>query len=388
MRCPRSPSKTGRRCSEDLRIVVTNFNSTNGVADVNGDFKVDIIDLAFGANAAVGAGLQPIDFGRTHQSASIRTEHFYNRAGIAIRQVDGRGIATAYVVNELNQVVQITRGAAHSLLPPDPAEPQPLTDFQYLERFFYDFNDNLVLRQLEDRGNTSNVDGNPSSPDLPSNIPDPDPVGGPAFVDTVYMYDILDNWLELLREVANGTSPEFLRTRYRYDPNENLVMVIQPEGNAASFVYDERDLLFQITRGATAPPPLALLGTVDPTDYDVRGGLNSPTSYRYDLNGNLIEIVDAADTDGSIANNSDLISTGDRTRTIYDGFDRRTSIVDSVGNQTVYQYDPDSNLVRVARFGRWVGPAPPPTDPTFCPCPSRRAELSRRPTWSTLTCSA
>ena len=177
LQLPTDLNDHGEVDSEDLRIVVTNFNSTNGVADVNGDFKVDIIDLA----------LVAIDFGRTHQSASIRTEHFYNRAGIAIRQVDGRGIATAYVVNELNQVVQITRGAAHSLLPPDPAEPQPLTDFQYLERFFYDFNDNLVLRQLEDRGNTSNVDGNPSRPDLPSNIPDPDPVGGPAFVDTVYI---------------------------------------------------------------------------------------------------------------------------------------------------------------------------------------------------------
>ena len=93
LQLPTDLNDHGEVDSEELRIVVTNFNSTNGVADVNGDFKVDIIDLA----------LVAIDFGRTHQSASIRTEHFYNRAGIAIRQVDGRGIATAYVVNELNQ---------------------------------------------------------------------------------------------------------------------------------------------------------------------------------------------------------------------------------------------------------------------------------------------
>ena len=58
--------------------------------------------------------------------------------------VDGRGIATDYAVNELNQVVQITRAAANGVFAPDIAEPLPLTDFAYLERLFYDFNDNVV----------------------------------------------------------------------------------------------------------------------------------------------------------------------------------------------------------------------------------------------------
>ena len=66
-----------------------------------------------------------------------------------------------------------------------------LTNFSYRERDFYDANDNLVQRQVEDRGNTSNVDGNVPAPDRPANAPNPDPVGGPAFVDTVYTYDIL-----------------------------------------------------------------------------------------------------------------------------------------------------------------------------------------------------
>ena len=77
----------------------------------------------------------------------------------------------------------------------------------------------------------------------------------------------------MLQEVgtAAGVGPEFLRTRYRYDPNGNQVLVIQPEGNASASFYDERDLLFQSTSGATGPPPLVLLAAADPTNYDVRG---------------------------------------------------------------------------------------------------------------------
>ncbi len=309
------------------------------------------------------------DSGTDPTPTNIRSHYSYDAGGNLIRAVDGRGIATDYAVNQLNQVVQITRAAAHDLFPPDPTEPLALTDFQYLERFFYDFNDNLVLRQMEDRGNTSSVDGSPPVNDLPAFIPDPDPVGGPAFVDTVYKYDILDNRIEILQEVVNGATPEFLRTRTRYDPNGNQLLLIRPVGNATSAVYDERDLLFQDTRGATAPPALALLAPTDPTDYNVRGGLSATMSYHYDGNRNLIERVDAADTDGSTANNSDIAGAGDRTRYLYDGFDRLTSRVDSVGNQTVYQYDPASNRVRTTRFGPVGGPSPTSDGPDILPKP-------------------
>src|SRR5262249_39710406 len=161
----------------------------------------------------------------------------------------------------------------------------------------------VVLQQVEDRGNTSNVQGNPPAADLPTlgirvassstdvntattlndttrsltpnqwagfavkivagtgtgqvrtitsntapqlnvgtawaTTPDAtsryviypllnaDPVGGPtAFQDTVYKYDILDRQVEMLQEVTNGAGPEFLRTRYRYDPDGNQVLTI------------------------------------------------------------------------------------------------------------------------------------------------------------------
>jgi RHS repeat-associated protein len=455
------------------------------------------------------------DSGTNPTPAKIQNIYSYDEVGNVIRSVDGRGIATDSVVNQLNEVVEVIQAAAHNVFTPGVAEPMPLTDFQYLERFFYDANDNVVLTEVEDRGNTSNVQGNPPAADLPilsvdlasistggngtttlndaaqgwttnqwagqavritsgpgagafalivsntatqltlstpwSVIPDasshyaiyplinPDPIGGrTAFQDTVTQYDILDNPVETVEEVANGAHPQFLDTLTRYDPNGNVVLTVEPEGNAVATYYDERDLVYQVTEGASAPPPLALLAATDPRNYDLRGGLPSTTTDDYDLNGNLIQTVSADDTDGSLANNAQLPSgtstgsntattlndthqdwipdqwegrtilivsgtgagqlrtiasntahqltvsrawtttpdvtsvyafQGDRTRYVYDGFDRLTSVIDAVGNQTVYQYDPASEVVRTLQFGPVGGPSPTSNGPNTLPGP-------------------
>jgi RHS repeat-associated protein len=340
----------------------------------------------------------------------IRHLYRYDRVGNVIREVDGRGIATDYAVNQLNQVVQITRGAATDVYGPDPSEPLPLVRFEYLERLAYNANGNVVLRQVEDRGNTSgveaydpplggdaNLDGRVDDSDLSIVLTylgmasgatwrqgDFDGDGAvdnvdftlllinfgasnpPAFVDTQYQYDILDRLLRTEEEVKAGDS---LVTRYRYDSNGHLVLTILPEGNATTSCYDERDLLYWSVVGATVSPPLVLLAVGESTGYDVRGGIPSQSTCHYDGNGNLIESVDPADTDLSAANDSDLGGPGDRTRYIYDGFDRRTSLVDSVGNQTVWQYDPAGNVVRESHFGPTGGPSPTSDGPDALPRP-------------------
>ena len=107
------------------------------------------------------------DSGTNPVPADIRDLYFYNPVGDVIRSVDGRGIATDYVVNQLNQVVETVEAAAHGVDTPAVAEPLPLTDFQYLERLYYDADNDIVLSEVEDRGNTSNVQGNPPAADLP-----------------------------------------------------------------------------------------------------------------------------------------------------------------------------------------------------------------------------
>ncbi len=330
----------------DVARIAVSFGLFDPEADMDGDGRVGATDIRLVADA-LGTS-----------RAAIRTRFEYDPVGNIVRIIDGRGIATDYAVNQLNQVVQVTRSAAHGLLRPAPSEPLPISDFRYLERTFYDFNGNVVLHQVEDRGNTSMVDGNPDAADLPATAQDPDPAGGPSFVDTVYKYDILDNLIEVVQEVENGPRTRFLRSRYRYDANENEVLTIQPEGNATAAVYDERDLPFQSTLGAVAPSAVVRLGDADPTDYDVRGGTPATTTYHYDGNENLVELVDADDTDGSTDNNSTRSGDGDRTRYVYDGFDRLTSVADAVGNQEVYQYDPAGNVVRQSNFGPVGGPSP------------------------------
>ncbi len=380
-------------------------------------------------------------FSNNHQNPAITrvaNSFFYDDVGNLITSTNGRGIRTDYFVNELDQAVQVVHAAdVATTQNADPPEPLELVSFGYLERIFFDHNNNLVRRQIEDRGNTSDVftllpgdangDGQFNSNDLiqvfivgefedgvqdnstwqegdwtRDDLNDPAPDGdfnasdlvaafelgiyerGPyattAFVDHKYRFDILDNLVETREEVAGGFEPEILITRLRYDANENQVLTIFPEGNAISLIYDERDLLFRSTRGALSPPELdaaspaatsrTLLATSDSTSYDVRGGIQCQCqTFHYDGNGNIIETVDADDTDLSPDNNSDIGGPGDRTRYIYDGFDRLTSVIDSVGNQSVHQYDAADNEVRMLRFGPVDGNSPTSDGPDVVALP-------------------
>ena len=180
----------------------------------------------------VDATSKPIrDSGGNPTPASIVNAYSYDPIGNLTRRIDARGIATDYSVNQLNQVVQVTRASAHNLLATSVPEPLPLTDFQYLTRIYYDLNDNVVHSQVEDRGNTSGTGG---------------------FVDTLYQRDILNNTVQMTCEVSTNSS---LVSNYRYDANENCVLTVAPVGTATTRTFDERNLLFQVTRGATTTPP-------------------------------------------------------------------------------------------------------------------------------------
>ncbi len=215
----------------------------------------------------------------------IRMESLYDPVGNLVRSTDGRGNVTVFEVNELNQIVRTTLEAP----------------FNYETAFVYDLNDNVIEAQVQ------NVDTN--GPNL----------GG--FVTTRFNYDILDNPLTKSEEVS---SLEFLITQFAYDGNENRIRITQPEGNIVETVYDERDLVFSITRGA---------GTAE----------TSTNTHTYDGNENLIRAVDAEDNNGDAQNEENLA--------FYDGYDRRIRTVDAVGNEMDYGYDPESNLVLERHLG-------------------------------------
>lgn len=222
----------------------------------------------------------------------IRNEWLYDPVGNVIRTIDGRGNPTSYEVNALNQIVRVT------LEPP----------FNYEHAYIYDANNNVVREEIQNVGT--------NGPDLDDSV------------TYTYEYDILDNRTMMTQEVSTS---EILTTSYEYDNNENRTKLIQPEGNVVERVYDERDLVFSITRGAGAAEA-------------------STRRMTYDGNRNLIRTVDAADNNGDGVNEELLMS--------YDGFDRRTQTKDAVGNVATYSYDPAGNVTREQHFGLNSGPSP------------------------------
>ncbi|MDA1015349.1 MAG: DUF6531 domain-containing protein [Planctomycetota bacterium] len=212
-------------------------------------------------------------------------------------------------------------------------------------------------------GNTSNMlflderwDDVPDETSVYVILPNPDAEGGTAYADTAFEYDILDNRIETVREV-NHDANHYVRTSDRYDRNENRVLTILPEGNAISSIYDERDLLFQTSRGVVEAPDSALMAADDPVSFDVRGGeLCQCSTFYVDGNRNVIAIVDSDDTDRDASNNMRISATqssrvGDAVRLNYDGFDRLIFTTDAMGNQTRNTYDAAGNVTRVIRDG-------------------------------------
>ncbi len=234
---------------------------------------------------------------------AITQQFFYDAVGNTVRSIDGRGNDMLYVFNALNEVV----------------ETQSEAPFRYITYTFYDANDNVIQRNVQNQipvtsGNKPNflAGGNFSTA-----------VGTPGFFVTRYAYDILDK-IVTDDEDTTGSTPSRDVTQYRYDPDRNRTLVIQPAANQSGTQYDERNLVFTETRGLGSP-------------------LASTTSYSYDFNRNV-----AATKDGR----------GFTTTYQYDGFDRRTVTTDAVGGQTVTHYDPDSNAVSTSQLGQPGGPSP------------------------------
>jgi RHS repeat-associated protein len=253
--------------------------------------------------------------------AALETAYRYDAVGNVIERRNPRGVVTRIVVNELNEPVETIRGSdvtaavARGELPAldkvDLLSGRPYSDpLQYFARSFYDHNGRVVRAEVENR------DGPPD---------DDDPAGLADSITTTFVYDILNNLVERTAEVTGGRT---LTWRQRYDANENLTEVIQPELNRVVTAYDERDLVFTVTRGAGSAG-------------------QSTTQTDYDLNGNRRRFVDAEDNDGD--------GLREETHFVYDGFDRPIAAIDPLGNQAQSFYDPASNVIETRVMGHQAG---------------------------------
>ncbi|MEW6008153.1 MAG: RHS repeat-associated core domain-containing protein [Candidatus Omnitrophota bacterium] len=216
------------------------------------------------------------------------TQYTYDAVGNITSVTDPNGNTTALEVNALNQITKVT-----SAVP-----------FAYETRFTYDANQNLIQVDVQNKDKDGNI--NPTNP----------------FITRSYTYDILDNPTSVTAEIDETNTAT---TMYEFDANENLIRVIFPMGNKVRYIYDERDSLYQLTRGEDS---------ADASTY----------TYTYDGNGNL-----SISKDGR----------GNEKTYSYDLFDRTSTMTDALNNYLSYTYDNNSNLIRTQVFGPLVQSVPP-----------------------------
>lgn len=243
-----------------------------------------------------------------HLATSIR----YDPVGNAVSMTNARGITTTVEYNQLDEPIVITRGADVSQAAQSGQLRSNEAPLQYKSRSRYDHNGRLLSTEIENRDSTT--------------------PGVGAYVGGTFEYDILGDLRVVSLEVDQI---ERIRSTFEYDASQLRTKITRDEGNFDTVEYDERNLAFRVTRGASDSTVASL------------------SVHDYDLNGNRIRSTDAVDSDGD--------GSLEVSRSVYDGFDRPLRAIDPLGNYTEVEYDVASNMTRVRAFGHAAGSAPAPS---------------------------
>ena len=224
------------------------------------------------------------------QNLALTTTYEYDAVGNVIRVVDPNGNDSLNVVNQLNEIVQqFSRPVSTSS-----------GSVRYERDLFYDANNNLVrldMQNVDERGLVSTN----------------------AYLTTTYAYDILGRLLNGVQEVDPSHN---VVTQFAYDANGNRTLVVNGEAsnghqpnNVVSTLYDERNLPYREIRAPGDPG-------------------QSTTQFDYDGNGNLIRTSQGLED----------LAAPRVTTYAYDGYNRRTTTTDAMGNVTTTHYDPVGNV--------------------------------------------
>lgn len=231
---------------------------------------------------------------------ALTTTYEYDDVGNVVRMIDPRGADTLYVVNQLNQVVRELSRETNTL----GDDGAPIGRVRYQRDMRYDANRNLTRIDVQNVNDQGMV--------VATN---------PDFM-TTFEYEILDNLVRKTEEVDPTRS---IVTEYAYDGNRNRTLIRNGEAtsgaqptNTVSFVYDERNLLYQ-----------RILAEGDPQQ--------SAEQYDYDENGNRIAAHEGIGLDPDHPPYT--------TRYIVDAYNRPVRMIDATGNITTTQYDQNGNRI-------------------------------------------
>ncbi len=238
---------------------------------------------------------------------ALTTTYEYDCLGRVTRQIDPRGND---LLTEYNALDQVVREQSREALP----------GIRYERLTWYDTNDNAVRTDIQNLDETGNV-----------------PPGGNTRFSTITEYEVLNYPTRICREKGSALLgsgeldcaalplSEFIVEEYEYDANRNQTLMRYGQAtsgadlfNTLTTSYDERDLVFQSIRAAGSP---LLDESTDQTDYDGNGNVRATRQGLEDVGG--VRVTEYA----------------------YDGYDRRTSMTDAMGNVTTYHYDANGNRV-------------------------------------------
>ena len=290
------------------------------------------VDSPVAASPAGGGLLAEIHVaaGTPETAASKRR---YNPVGALLRTINARGFATDFEYNADNQVVRQTNARGHVTIQ------------------IYDVNGNLVeRRQSRETVAYDPTSGNPTYPPA-----DTDAAASGWIVDK-FSYDLLrsvvEEDLQADRTLMGGApQAERLRTQYRYDRNNRLVLTLSPSyvedpsanaGHVISQVWDERGLLYRVTRGGLATLEdgtefLSLQANEHITDVVAASiaGVTTSETFLYDGRKQLIETQNGE---------------GHSWTKEYDGWARAVASEDPLGNRTESDLNHAGIVVEVRRF--------------------------------------
>jgi len=301
------------------------IDNPDGAPDTGGYLRRTIID-------ATPESSDPTrNSGSGAEATNIVNQFVYDTVGHLVTSVDGRGIVTEFEINELDEVVSVTSAAGHNSYTPDgqnPDEPIELTDFAYESRFFYDYNGNVVLQQVEDRGNTSSTDGN---------IPDAE----------------LSEYLFQVRSTSSGgnTPATLADTSQTWQINEWIDKLVRIEDGAGAgqvrTVLGNIDSTLFVDSAWDVTPDDTSVYAILPNPDAAGGKAYAETAFKYNINDNVIETLQEVD------NNTDKFL---RTRFRYDANDNLVLTILPEGNSNSTVFD-ERDLVFQSATGALAAPA-------------------------------
>lgn len=210
---------------------------------------------------------------------ALTTEIQYDTWGHVVSVTDPRGHATTFDVDDEGYVTEVQA-------------PSPVST---LSRFSYDANRSLTVSEFENR----NKDGT-----LDSTTP---------WITTTYTLNEMGWRTEVEQPLTSSTNAT---TTYTYTDAGLVETITNAEGEVTKIEYDERDLVFKVTRG---------YGTAEASTVRID----------YDDNGNRVKVIDGRGNDA--------------TWTL-DMFDRVTRATDRLGHYTDFTHDKNGNVLTVKAY--------------------------------------